>query len=63
MTGKLRAVPFAKDAQHIAVVTEREGGGLAAALGGKASVRVGEGASAAGDALGPVTLDRSSRLR
>ena len=32
LTGRLRAVPFAKGAQHIAVLAERESGGLAVAL-------------------------------
>ncbi len=59
LTGRLRAIPFAKEAQHFALVAEREGGGLAVALVEKGAVRVGEGASAAGDAQGPVTFDRT----
>jgi len=60
LTGRLRAVAFAKDAQHIALVAEREGGGLAVALVEKSAVRVGDGASAAGDAQGAVTFDRTT---
>jgi alkylation response protein AidB-like acyl-CoA dehydrogenase len=59
LTGRLRAVPFAKDAQHIALLAERDVGGLAVALVEKSAVRVGEGASAAGDAQGAVTFDRT----
>jgi len=58
LTGRLRAVPFAKDVQHIALLADREGGGLAVALVEKGAARVGEGASAAGDPQGPVTLER-----
>ena len=32
LTGRLRAVPFAKDAEHLAVLAERESGGTAVAL-------------------------------
>jgi acyl-CoA dehydrogenase len=59
LTGRLRAVAFAKDARHVAVLAEREGGGLAAALVETGATHVGEGASAAGDAQGPVTFDRA----
>jgi acyl-CoA dehydrogenase len=59
LTGRLRAIPFAKDVQHVALVAEREGGGLAVALVERSAVRVGEGASAAGDAQGPVTFERT----
>jgi alkylation response protein AidB-like acyl-CoA dehydrogenase len=59
LTGRLRAVPFARDAQHIAVLAERESGGHAVALVEVSAVRVGDGASAAGDAQGPVTFDKA----
>ncbi len=59
LSGRLRAVPYAKEAQHVAVLAEREGGGVAVALVERGAVRVGEGTSAAGDAQGPVTFDRA----
>jgi alkylation response protein AidB-like acyl-CoA dehydrogenase len=62
LTGRLRAVPFARDAHHIAVLAERESGGHAVALVEASAVRVGEGASAAGDAQGPVTFDKTKPL-
>jgi alkylation response protein AidB-like acyl-CoA dehydrogenase len=54
LNGRLRAVPLAREAGHLAVLAEREGGGSAAALVATAGVRVSEGASLAGDALNEV---------
>lgn len=60
LSGRLRAVPFAGEVQHLAVLVEREGGrGHAVALVEKGAVRAGDGANAAGDAQGPVAIDRA----
>lgn len=57
LAGRLRAVPFAKNAMHLAVLAEREGGGSAVALLEAGSVRIADGASIAGDALNAITFD------
>ena len=55
--GNLRAVPFAKRADHLAVLAEREGSGPVVALVETASLRIAEGANMAGDPLNAVVLD------
>ncbi len=50
-------MPFAKDAKHLAVLAEREGGGTAVALVEAGAVRIADGASIAGDALNAVNFD------
>jgi acyl-CoA dehydrogenase len=57
LAGRLRAVPFAKRAQHIAVLAERESGGTVVALVQAGAVRIANGANIAGDALNAVTFD------
>ena len=57
LAGRLRAVPFAKRAQHIAVLAERESGGTVVALVQAGAVRIASGANIAGDALNAVTFD------
>lgn len=57
LAGRLRAVPFATGAKHIAVLAERENGGTAVALVEAGAVRIAEGASIAGDALNAVVFD------
>jgi alkylation response protein AidB-like acyl-CoA dehydrogenase len=55
--GRLRAVPFARSAEHLAVLAQREGGGDAVALVEARAVRMAEGTSIAGEALDTVHLD------
>jgi alkylation response protein AidB-like acyl-CoA dehydrogenase len=57
LAGRLRAVPFANGARHIAVLAERESGGTAVALVEADAVRIAEGANIAGDALNAVVFD------
>jgi acyl-CoA dehydrogenase len=57
LSGRLRAVPLAKSAAHLAVLAEREAGGGAVALLAAGSVLVAEGTSLAGDALNAVRFD------
>ena len=57
LAGRLRAVPFAAGAKHIAVLAEREGGGTAVALVETGAVRIADGANIAGDALNAVIFD------
>jgi acyl-CoA dehydrogenase len=57
LAGRLRAVPFAKHAQHLAVLAERESGEMAVALVETGAVRIAEGANIAGDALNAVIFD------
>jgi acyl-CoA dehydrogenase len=56
LTGSLRAVPFAKDASHIAVLARRDGGGSAVALVDLSQARIADGASLAGDPLNAVSF-------
>ena len=58
VSGRLRAISFAREARHLALLVEREGGGEAVALVEAAAVRIADGASIAGDALNTVELDR-----
>ena len=57
LSGRLRAVPFAKRAEHLAVLAEREGGGTVVALMAARDARIDDGTSLAGDPLNPVRLD------
>ena len=57
LVGRLRAVPFAAGAQHIAVLAEREGGGTAVGLVETGAVRIADGFNIAGDALNVVIFD------
>ena len=56
LSGALRAVPFAKDAKHLAVLARREKGGAAVALVDASQVRIAEGTSIGGDPLNAVTF-------
>ncbi|HWE17960.1 MAG TPA: acyl-CoA dehydrogenase family protein [Hyphomicrobiaceae bacterium] len=56
LSGRLRAVPLAKGAQHLAILVERENGGAAVALMEAGAAQVLEGTSLAGDALNAVLL-------
>lgn len=57
LTGRLRAVSFARDVKHLALLVQREGGGDAVALVEAGAARLAGGASLAGDALDTVRLD------
>jgi acyl-CoA dehydrogenase len=57
LSGRLRAVPQAKGAGHLAVLAERESGGTAVALVEVGSAHVAEGTSLAGDALNAVRFE------
>jgi len=57
LTGRLRAIPFANEAKHLALLARREGGGAVIALVETAAARVADGTSIAGDALNAVTLE------
>jgi len=56
LSGPLRAVPFAKDAEHLAVVARRDNGGVAVALLDASQLRIADGTSIGGDPLNGVTL-------
>jgi acyl-CoA dehydrogenase len=57
LSGRLRAVPLAKAAGHLAVLAERETGGNAVALLATGAAHVSEGTSLAGEALNTVRFD------
>ena len=57
LAGRMRAIPFAADTTHLAVLAEREGGGTAVALIEAGSARIADGASIAGDALNAINFD------
>jgi acyl-CoA dehydrogenase len=57
VSGRLRAISFASEAGHLALVTEREGGGEVVALIEVGTAGIGNGASIAGDALDSVQLE------
>jgi acyl-CoA dehydrogenase len=57
LSGRLRSVPFASDAEHLALLVEGESGGDVVALVETAAARIADGASMAGDALNTVHLD------
>jgi acyl-CoA dehydrogenase len=56
LNGRLRAIAFARDAKHLALLVRREQGGAAIALVETAAARLADGASLAGDPLNAVTL-------
>jgi alkylation response protein AidB-like acyl-CoA dehydrogenase len=62
LTGRLRAVPFAKSARHLAVLARRDGGRHAVALLDASALRMAEGTNIAGDPLNTVTLDGASPI-
>jgi acyl-CoA dehydrogenase len=55
--GSLRAVPFAGDAQHLALLARRQAGGSVVVLVDRSQARVSEGRSMAGDSLDGVAFD------
>jgi alkylation response protein AidB-like acyl-CoA dehydrogenase len=57
LSGRLRAVAFARDAKHLAVLAEREGGGSAVALVEAGAARIADGTSIAGEALNAVSFE------
>ena len=57
LSGRLRAVPFAKAAGHLAVLAERAGGGSVVALVAAGAARIADGTSIAGDALNAVSFE------
>jgi acyl-CoA dehydrogenase len=57
LNGRLRSVPFATEARHLALLVEREAGGDAVALIEGGAARIADGASIAGDAVNTVYLD------
>ena len=57
LSGRLRAVPFAKGAGHLTVLAERESGGAAVALVKAGDAHIADGAGLAGDALNAVRFD------
>ncbi len=59
LDGHLRGIPFASGAGHLAVLAEREAGGVAVALVEAGSVHVADGKSLAGDALNAVRLENA----
>jgi acyl-CoA dehydrogenase len=56
LSGPLRAVPFAKDAEHLAVLARRENGGSVVALVDASQVRISDGTSIGGDPLNAVAF-------
>jgi acyl-CoA dehydrogenase len=61
LSGRARGVPFAQDAEHIAVLA-RGAAGFSVALVEARACRIMEGRSLAGDALNVVTFDRSPAI-
>jgi acyl-CoA dehydrogenase len=57
LSGRLRAVAFAADAEHLAVLAHREAGGDAVALVEAGTVQIAGGSGMAGDALNAVNFD------
>jgi acyl-CoA dehydrogenase len=55
--GHLRGVPFAKEAQYLALLVERDGPGCLGALVEAGATRIADGASIAGDACNAVVLE------
>lgn len=56
-SGTLQALPFARGARHLALLAEREGGGMAVALVSAEGTRILPGTGIAGDPLDTVVLD------
>ena len=59
LSGRLRAVPLAGGAEHLAVLVERDGGGVAVALVEAGAAHIAEGTSLAGDALNTVSFENA----
>lgn len=57
LSGRARAVPFAREAGHIAVLAEKTSGGAAIALVPVSSVKIEKGVSVAGEPADTVTFD------
>jgi acyl-CoA dehydrogenase len=57
ISGRLRAVPFGRAAQHLVLLAQRESGDWAVVLADVGAARISHGASLAGDALDTVILD------
>jgi acyl-CoA dehydrogenase len=57
LSGRLRAVPFAGGARHLALLAERDAGGAAVALVEAGSLQIARGTSLAGDALNAVRFN------
>jgi acyl-CoA dehydrogenase len=57
LSGSVRAVPFAKDAHHLALLVYRDGGGLAVALVELARARIADGTGIGGDPLNAVNVN------
>jgi acyl-CoA dehydrogenase len=57
LSGRLRAVPFAKEAKHLALLARPEDGGAVVVLVEAGAACIADGASIAGDALNAVSLD------
>jgi acyl-CoA dehydrogenase len=57
ISGRLRAVPFGRAAQHLVLLAQRESGDWAVVLADMGAARISHGASLAGDALDTVILD------
>jgi acyl-CoA dehydrogenase len=62
LSGRARAVPFAADAEHVAVLAHGPGGANVALVDAK-TCRIGEGRTLSGDAQGDVTFDRVKPLK
>jgi alkylation response protein AidB-like acyl-CoA dehydrogenase len=58
LSGRARGIPFAREAQHVAVLAHDDKG-TSIALVAKADVRVSDGKSLSGEPVGDVTFDRS----
>ena len=56
LKGRLRAVPFAKEASHIALLAQRQGRAVVALIDA-AQVKIDDGTNIAGEALNALTLD------
>jgi acyl-CoA dehydrogenase len=57
LSGTARAIPFAGDAKHLALLAARESGGAAVVLIETAQARLSDGRSMAGDPLNAVTFE------
>jgi acyl-CoA dehydrogenase len=57
LSGSLRAVPFAKGAEHLAVLARREAGGSAVALVDAAQARITDGTGIGGDPLNALSFN------
>jgi acyl-CoA dehydrogenase len=62
LSGHMRALPFAKGAEHIALLARREGETAVVALIDAAEARIAEGSNIAGEALNSVVLNGARTL-